>query len=55
MVGQMKQERRLVLKKLAYITPVILTLAAMPSFASKGSGNHSRKENSGGWWSWLFG
>jgi len=29
--------RREVIKKAAYIAPVILTLAAIPSFAAKGS------------------
>ena len=31
--------RRDALKKAAYITPVILTMLAAPSFASAGSGN----------------
>jgi hypothetical protein len=30
--------RREVLKKAAYVTPVILTFPALPAFASKGSG-----------------
>ena len=30
--------RREVMKKAAYVTPAILTLAAMPAFAAKGSG-----------------
>jgi hypothetical protein len=30
--------RREVLKKAAYVTPAILTLTAVPSFASSGSG-----------------
>lgn len=34
--------RRAVLAKLAYATPVILTLAALPAFASKGSGASKR-------------
>lgn len=34
--------RRAVLTKLAYATPVILTLAALPAFASKGSGASKR-------------
>jgi hypothetical protein len=33
--------RREIIKKAAYITPVILTLAAMPSFANNGSGNNN--------------
>jgi hypothetical protein len=32
--------RRAFVKRLAYVPPVILTLAAMPSFASAGSGNN---------------
>jgi hypothetical protein len=32
--------RREVIKKAAYITPAILTLAAMPAFAKNGSGQH---------------
>jgi hypothetical protein len=34
--------RRDVLQKAAYVTPAILTLAALPSFASAGSGNNNR-------------
>ena len=30
--------RREVLKKVAYVTPAVLTLAAVPAFAAKGSG-----------------
>jgi hypothetical protein len=36
--------RRDVLKKAAYVTPVILTLQAIPSFASSGSGQAEFKE-----------
>ena len=36
--------RRDVLKKAAYITPVILTFLAAPSFASGGSGRDERHE-----------
>jgi hypothetical protein len=36
--------RREIIKKTAYITPVILTLLAAPSFASGGSGRDERKE-----------
>jgi hypothetical protein len=36
--------RRDVLKKAAYITPVILTFLAAPSFASGGSGRDERDE-----------
>jgi len=36
--------RREVIKKAAYMTPVILTLAAVPSFAAKGSGWKEDKE-----------
>jgi hypothetical protein len=33
--------RREIIKKAAYITPVILTLTAMPSFANNGSGSQN--------------
>jgi hypothetical protein len=36
--------RRNVIKKAAYITPVILTFLAAPSFASGGSGSDGREE-----------
>jgi hypothetical protein len=36
--------RRDALKKAAYITPVILTFLAAPSFASGGSGRHERNQ-----------
>jgi hypothetical protein len=36
--------RRDVIKKAAYIAPVILTLLAAPSFASGGSGSNKRYE-----------
>jgi hypothetical protein len=36
--------RREIIKKAAYITPVILTLLAAPSFASGGSGRDERYE-----------
>ncbi len=32
--------RRELLKKAAYTAPAVLTLAAIPAFAAKGSGNH---------------
>ena len=35
--------RREVMKKAAYVTPAILTLAAMPAFAAKGSGGKEDK------------
>jgi hypothetical protein len=34
----MRTSRRELLKKVAYVTPVVLTLAATPAFAGKGSG-----------------
>jgi hypothetical protein len=40
--------RRDVLKKAAYITPVILTFLAAPSFASGGSGRDERDERDEG-------
>jgi hypothetical protein len=36
--------RREIIKKAAYITPVILTILAAPSFASGGSGIDERDE-----------
>jgi hypothetical protein len=36
--------RREIIKKAAYITPVILTLLAAPSFASGGSGRDERDD-----------
>jgi len=33
-----KQSRREILKKTAYVVPTVITLAAIPSFASSGSG-----------------
>jgi hypothetical protein len=39
--------RRNVIKKAAYITPVILTFLAAPSFASGGSGRDDRSEAAG--------
>jgi hypothetical protein len=36
--------RREIIKKAAYMTPVILTLLAAPSFASGGSGRDERDE-----------
>jgi hypothetical protein len=39
--------RRDALKKAAYITPVILTFLAAPSFASGGSGRDERDERDG--------
>ncbi len=42
---KVKQERRNFIKKAAYIAPTIITMAALPSFASAGSGftNKRRK------------
>jgi hypothetical protein len=40
--------RREVMKKAAYMTPVILTLAAVPSFAGKGSGNRDNGNRDNG-------
>jgi len=37
-MSEMQPTRREVLKKAMYVTPVILTLPAMASFASHGSG-----------------
>lgn len=48
------QSRREVIKKAVYITPVILTLIALPSFAAKGSYVSKRSAGGNSWWSWLF-
>ncbi len=55
--------RRELLKKAMYVPPAILTLAALPSFASAGSGNDAsasgpksggEEERRGGdWWDFL--
>ena len=37
-IWEQQASRREVIKKAAYLTPAILTLAAMPAFAAKGSG-----------------
>jgi len=39
-----QSRRREVLKKAAYVTPLILTLPVLPSFASTGSGNPKDKD-----------
>jgi len=36
-VLEMRTSRRELLKKMAYVTPAVLTLAAVPAFAGKGS------------------
>jgi hypothetical protein len=38
--------RREVMKKAAYVAPAILTLAALPSFAAKGSGEEKKPKKS---------
>jgi hypothetical protein len=43
-----QSSRREVLKKAAYVTPVILTFKAIPSFAQNGSGLAAQRGNSGG-------
>jgi len=40
---EQQASRREVMKKAAYITPAILTLAAVPAFAAKGSGGTEDK------------
>lgn len=42
-----EQTRRDFVTKLAYVTPVIMTLKAEPSFASQGSGAPNAKGNNG--------
>jgi len=39
MTEEKRTSRRDILKKAAYLTPAIITLLAVPSFASHGSGN----------------
>ncbi len=41
--------RRELIKKAAYVTPAILTLAALPSFASVGSGENGSGGGGGEW------
>ena len=43
-MADQKQTRREFIKGIAYIPPVILTLAAVPAFASNGSGYQSKKD-----------
>jgi hypothetical protein len=38
------ESRRSFVKKAAYVTPAIITLEAMPAFASYGSGNDKDKD-----------
>jgi len=40
---EQQASRREVMKKAAYVTPAILTLAAMPAFAANGSGGKEDK------------
>jgi hypothetical protein len=35
------QSRRTVIKRMAYVAPIVLTLAATPAFASNGSGEQN--------------
>lgn len=44
----MNESKRDLLKKAAYVTPAILTLTVLPSFASSGSGQVERGNNGGG-------
>ncbi len=46
-MSEKRLTRRDAIKKVVYITPIILTLAALPSFASVGSGD--RGERGGHW------
>ena len=56
-VWEKQASRREVIKTAAYMAPVILTLAAVPSFAAKGS-HESKKlrkdKEENPWWRWLF-
>ncbi len=42
-MAEAQPTRREVLQKIVYVTPVILTLPVLPSFASAGSGNDDDK------------
>jgi hypothetical protein len=64
-MSQDRISRRDALKKTAYMTPIIITVLANPSFASSGSGQEnpdpernpsdSRSHNHGhDWWYYLF-
>jgi hypothetical protein len=44
-MSESQSTRREVLKKAAYVTPVILTLPILPSFASAGSGDPKDKQD----------
>jgi len=46
-VLETQTSRRELLKKAAYATPVILTLAATPAFAGKGSNGKDRSKGKG--------
>jgi hypothetical protein len=41
MMGDRKESRREVVKKMAYVAPIVLSLAASPAFARNGSGTGS--------------
>jgi hypothetical protein len=48
-----QKSRREILRKTAYVVPTVITLAAMPSFASTGSGRYEGQndlERRGGEW-----
>ena len=39
-MSEAQPTRREVLRRAVYVTPLIITLPVLPSFASEGSGNH---------------
>jgi hypothetical protein len=43
MSDELQSTRREIIKKAAFVTPVILTFAAAASFAQAGSSNHKEK------------
>jgi len=56
-MSEKRLTRRDAIKKAVYITPIILTLAALPSFASSGSeagrgGRFVTFKGHRGWWLW---
>jgi hypothetical protein len=45
-----QKSRREILRKTAYVVPTVITLAAMPSFASTGSGQYEGQNELGEAW-----
>jgi hypothetical protein len=47
MTEEHDESRRQFVRRAAYVAPAIVTLSAIPSFASAGSGNNHRRGNNG--------